>query len=476
MTVLAAGASVTITLRDDGLCKVATNGGAASVTITPASGASSVIGIGPLPVRQTFGPYAEGATLTISNQTAWLDYESPSVDLSNVAITGGTIAESASVAAVQKRLDENNARKNADIFTFDKYMVGASLPPSAGVQLYGAATAQITSVGVLSYVSDYAVASNGVILNRIFGEGKITFTVARGTFMFGVHTGADSNGFKVWSGGGTTVEVGYTLPGAVNIVPAIAMPGVAGDYLNVEVELGATAQGFTVNLRVWPENTARPAAPGSQGTFAADGAASVFHKNEGFIKLETFGTTPVLLKRIRVEDGNNGQSLAESFAHFSGRWFTRYEGSTVCMSTIRQGSSFRFTVFGTNKVTGAFVRPAGVTQSSILAVYVNDVFNQYVTITATAYFDLVTGLDVTKTYRVEVKLAGVHESDPVWIQGAGLLVKRLFAYNGTIKPWADVRPKMLFIGDSITAGIAAKNTPGVSLPPQPMSPHHSCHG
>lgn len=82
MTVLAAGASVTITLRDDGLCKVATNGGAASVTITPASGASSVVGIGPLPVRQTFGPYAEGATLTISNQTAWLDYDAP---LSNLA-------------------------------------------------------------------------------------------------------------------------------------------------------------------------------------------------------------------------------------------------------------------------------------------------------------------------------------------------------------------------------------------------------
>lgn len=92
MTTLAIGASITVSLRDDGICRVASNGGFSTVVITPTVGSASVVSIGPEPTRQAFGPFAEGASLVMNNRSCGsFDYESPGVDLANVAITGGTI-------------------------------------------------------------------------------------------------------------------------------------------------------------------------------------------------------------------------------------------------------------------------------------------------------------------------------------------------------------------------------------------------
>lgn len=74
MTTLSAGASVTLDVGDGGYLKVSTNGGMASVTVTPTGGSASTVNMGPLPVRQTFGPYAEGASIVLGNASAALDY------------------------------------------------------------------------------------------------------------------------------------------------------------------------------------------------------------------------------------------------------------------------------------------------------------------------------------------------------------------------------------------------------------------
>jgi hypothetical protein len=76
MTTLAAFSNVTLTLGDGGYVVVSTNGGMASITAAPISGAAQTSTLGPLPARRTFGPYSEGATVTINNQAGALDYDS----------------------------------------------------------------------------------------------------------------------------------------------------------------------------------------------------------------------------------------------------------------------------------------------------------------------------------------------------------------------------------------------------------------
>lgn len=91
MTTLSAGASVTLDVGDGGYLKVSTNGGMASVTVTPTGGSASTVNMGPLPVRQTFGPYAEGARIMLNNATAEIDYDYS---------TGGNLLSASQVAAL----------------------------------------------------------------------------------------------------------------------------------------------------------------------------------------------------------------------------------------------------------------------------------------------------------------------------------------------------------------------------------------
>lgn len=76
MTALAAGQSTTITVGDGGTIKVSTNGGFASAVVTPVVGAAHTVSFGPMPTRRSLGPYTEGATIALTNQTVdSLDYD-----------------------------------------------------------------------------------------------------------------------------------------------------------------------------------------------------------------------------------------------------------------------------------------------------------------------------------------------------------------------------------------------------------------
>lgn len=97
MTALAIGASITVAVRDGGTVAIATNGGFGTVTSTPAVGAAVTTSFGPEPVRRVFGPYSEGASVTVTNNSCnAFDYDAETssgvpFDPASVAITGGTI-------------------------------------------------------------------------------------------------------------------------------------------------------------------------------------------------------------------------------------------------------------------------------------------------------------------------------------------------------------------------------------------------
>lgn len=92
MTALAQGSSITLALQDGGQISISTNGGLASVIATPTGGVAQSQNLGPLPVRVTVGPFSEGASVTIYNQNAVLDYDRPGGNVATITtdpLTGG---------------------------------------------------------------------------------------------------------------------------------------------------------------------------------------------------------------------------------------------------------------------------------------------------------------------------------------------------------------------------------------------------
>lgn len=81
MTALAIGQTTSVKLLDDGTLTIASNGGMGNVNIVTNLGITRDVGFGPSPTRRVFGPYKEGATVTVFNQSCdSLDYEGYLVD------------------------------------------------------------------------------------------------------------------------------------------------------------------------------------------------------------------------------------------------------------------------------------------------------------------------------------------------------------------------------------------------------------
>lgn len=90
MTAVAIGSSYTVRVTDGGKIVIATNGGEATLTVTPAVGAVESYRLGPAPTRQAFGPYAEGASGTVTNiSCASLDADGSPIDISSLVSGAG---------------------------------------------------------------------------------------------------------------------------------------------------------------------------------------------------------------------------------------------------------------------------------------------------------------------------------------------------------------------------------------------------
>jgi hypothetical protein len=76
MTTLAQGLSIAVAPKDNGTISIATGGGFGTAVITPTVGSAQTINLGPAPERRVLGPFGEGASIILSNQScASFDYD-----------------------------------------------------------------------------------------------------------------------------------------------------------------------------------------------------------------------------------------------------------------------------------------------------------------------------------------------------------------------------------------------------------------
>lgn len=93
MTTLAIGQSALVTVLSLGSITIATNGGLVQIAASPTDGKMTSEFIGPIPYRGSFGPYAQGATLLITN------YSSGEMTYSGAAAQGGAGASDIAFSA-----------------------------------------------------------------------------------------------------------------------------------------------------------------------------------------------------------------------------------------------------------------------------------------------------------------------------------------------------------------------------------------
>jgi GDSL-like Lipase/Acylhydrolase family len=117
-TTLATGQTVTLTGDTGVYFVVSTSGGLASMTVTPVNGRPETENIGPLPYRRTWGPYKDGATAVIVNQTA------PALAYEQLSEVGGGVQSP--VSGASKRPSLNTALR-----VFAGYVVNSYNPAYA---------------------------------------------------------------------------------------------------------------------------------------------------------------------------------------------------------------------------------------------------------------------------------------------------------------------------------------------------------
>lgn len=330
----------------------------------------------------------------------------------------------------------------------DQVLTFETLP--LGLLTLGAGASATTDGELLSVVANYS--TSNCTLEKIFGEGRITFQVKRGPMLLGFHVLSDGSGWQIWSGDGSLLYVGHlSANGSVGYALfTTTLPGVAGDLINIEIETGPNVQGGPFALNMWKATSARPAYGVVQRAYGADYTTGSYPRNTGKIRIAGVGSTPVLLKSVTMRDGRRCRAFAQ--ASFAGRWLPRWEDGQPVMATTRGGASMRFTVTDSPSVFASFVRSPSSTANAVVAVHVDGVFARLLEITYSGEHELVDGLGAG-VHNVEVFVSGMSQADNRWRWGAGVQVSAVRA-AGAVAPWPNTLPTALWHGDSIVEGSA----------------------
>lgn len=143
---------------------------------------------------------------------------------------------------------------------------------------------------------------------------------------------------------------------------------------------------------------------------------------------------------------------------FVGRWFPTSIGGNSVMTAINQGSQIQATVVGTTSVTANFYLDPNSAYVYYIAYSIDGAAYTRAAIAAATgsgkvSVSLATGL-TTASHTVKIVAAGLYEHDAIWDSGVGLHFMGLSLDAGARSmPWSTGKKRILFLGDSITAGI-----------------------
>ncbi len=156
-----------------------------------------------------------------------------------------------------------------------------------------------------------------------------------------------------------------------------------------------------------------------------------------------------------------------SSAYFSGRWFPVNQGGVEYLTTTHGGSSLRFNVSGAQDVYLGLSVDKQTAAAPRISVYISrdagelvrDRFIDLEPGEGVKTYNVLGSLDKGHKYGIEVRVVGVSQFDNRWENGGVIKVAGITATKGSaVTPWIDSRRKILFIGDSIVEGLAAKTS------------------
>ncbi len=136
---------------------------------------------------------------------------------------------------------------------------------------------------------------------------------------------------------------------------------------------------------------------------------------------------------------------------FVGRWFPTAFG---CHTTIAQGNSINISVHDAGAFYLRAFTPSAAKQEAVIAVRVDQGPFRRIKVPLADEPRTIRLATFRRTdHVVQIVAAGIFESAPVWKSGSGLSVCGAALDRGTFRPVHLPEERVLFVGDSITAGI-----------------------
>ncbi|MDF9408002.1 GDSL-type esterase/lipase family protein, partial [Pelotomaculum isophthalicicum JI] len=136
---------------------------------------------------------------------------------------------------------------------------------------------------------------------------------------------------------------------------------------------------------------------------------------------------------------------------YIGRWIHRVVNGKITMTALNQGSELHFSVEGTRSITANFFAdPKAIYQPYIAYSVDGAAFTRAIVANTVT---IATGLQPTR-HTVKIVASGIYYNDDVWFAGRGLNFQGVTVDEGAVvEPLNSTKKRILFLGDSITAGL-----------------------
>ena len=339
---------------------------------------------------------------------------------------------------------------NAYIENFNKKSIGTA--DGQGFKVYDS-TGEIVG-NTLEVKGIYTTATSTVIENLEFNEGKIRILVnpSYPKWMIGFRYKLSTRErYGIWDTG-TALSFGWrTDVGTVAKYSTITRPS---ENYYVEVLCPTLYVGAIIEVRVWGISTTRPST--ATYTYTLQSGDPIY-KEKLVCFHSTDGTTPAKIYEILVCKGLGFKNKPMSQGYFSGRWANFIYGqNTDTMCTINQGSEIYTELENTTSVVANFTINAN--QTPYIAYSVDG--GAYTRVIVASTITIATGLSYGK-HIIKIVASGIDETDDTWNKGRGILFNGYTVdLGGTAIPYVPKLKPILFIGDSITAGVRVLGTVG----------------